>query len=119
MTTELSVAIAGLGITELGKVYDRSSTSLAAEAVRLAVEDAGLRLSEVDGLLVSPGITQDLGLGVGGLLGLRELGLLAQVSAYGASAGLMVQQAALAIAAGSASTVACVFADTPLRPKSG
>lgn len=37
-------AIAGLGITELGKVYGRSATSLAAEAVRLAVADAGLSL---------------------------------------------------------------------------
>lgn len=119
MTTELSAAIAGLGITELGKVHGRSSTSLAAEAVRLAVADAGLRLSEVDGLLVSPGITQDLGLQLGGVLGLPELGLFTQVSAYGASAGVMVQQAAMAIAAGSATTVACVFADTPLRPSGG
>ena len=35
-------AIAGLGITELGKVYGRSSASLAAEAVRLAMADAAL-----------------------------------------------------------------------------
>ena len=49
-------AIAGLGLTEMGKVYGRSSTSLAAEAVRGAVADAGLALTDLDGLLVSSGI---------------------------------------------------------------
>jgi acetyl-CoA acetyltransferase len=37
------------------------------------------------------------------------------INAYGASAGAAVQLAALAIISGSASAVACVFADTPLR----
>ena len=35
-------AIAGLGLTDVGKVYGRSATDLAAEAVRLAAADAGL-----------------------------------------------------------------------------
>jgi acetyl-CoA acetyltransferase len=113
------VAIAGLGLTELGKVYDRSATSLAAEAVRLAVADAGLRLAELDGLLISSGLKQDVGLGLASVLGLGPLGVLTQVNAYGASAGVMVAQAAQAIAAGSASAVACVFADTPLKPERG
>ena len=52
-----SAAIAGLGITELGKVYGRSATDLAADAVRLAAEDAGLPLSAIDGLLISSGMT--------------------------------------------------------------
>ena len=46
-------AIAGLGITETGKVYGRSATDFAVDAVRLAVADAGLTLDDVDGLLVS------------------------------------------------------------------
>ena len=110
-------AIAGLGITELGKVYGRSSTSLAAEAVRLAVADAGLALPDLDGLLVSSGIRQDVGVSLADVLALPELGLLAQVNAFGATAGVMVAQAAQAIASGAATTVACVFADTPLRPQ--
>ncbi|ADP81394.1 thiolase C-terminal domain-containing protein [Pseudofrankia inefficax] len=117
MTGQEPAAIAGLGITELGKVYGRTSTSLAAEAVRLALADAGLALADLDGLLVSGGLRQDVGLSLAGVLSTGPLGLLAQVNAFGASAGAMVAQAAQAIASGAARTVACVFADTPLRPK--
>jgi acetyl-CoA acetyltransferase len=112
----LTGALVGLGMTELGKVYGRSSTSLAAEAIQRAVADAGLALSDLDGLLVSAGIKQDVGVGLAAVLGLGELNLLAQVNAFGATAGVMVAQAVQAIAAGNATTVACVFADTPLKP---
>jgi acetyl-CoA acetyltransferase len=112
----LTGALVGLGMTELGKIYGRSSTALAAEAVRRAVADAGLRLSDLDGLLVSAGIKQDVGVGLAAVLSLGQLDLLAQVNAFGATAGVMVAQAVQAIAAGTATTVACVFADTPLKP---
>src|SRR5271166_2984434 len=49
--------IAGLGMTALGKVYGPTPGQFAAEAVRLAVADAGLRLTDVDGLLTSSGVT--------------------------------------------------------------
>src|SRR5579863_9799404 len=66
-------AIAGLGMTELGKVYGRSSRRLAAEAVRLAVADAGLGLADLDGLLVCPGIAPGaLDVGLAQLIGLRD-----------------------------------------------
>jgi acetyl-CoA acetyltransferase len=111
-----TAAIAGLGLTELGKVYGRTSRRLAAEAVRLAAADAGLELSDLDGLLVCPGIADGvLDVGLAQILGLRDLRLLSVVNAYGASAGVAVELAALAITSGAASTVACVFADTPLR----
>ena len=35
-------AIAGLGLTEMGKVYGRTATDFAAEALALALDDAGL-----------------------------------------------------------------------------
>ncbi|HUR75067.1 MAG TPA: thiolase family protein, partial [Sporichthya sp.] len=112
-----SAAIAGLGITELGKVYGRSAPSLAAEAVRLAVADAGLPLSAVDGLLISSGTKQDVGIQLANVLSTGPLGVLSTMNAYGATAGVMVATAAQAILAGAATTVACVFADAPLRPK--
>ncbi len=109
-------AIAGLGLTELGKVYDRTPRRLADEAVRLAAADAGLELSDLDGLLICPGIAGSvLDVGLAQVLGLRDLRLLSVINAYGASAGAAVELAALAITSGSASAVACVFADTPLR----
>jgi acetyl-CoA acetyltransferase len=111
-----TAAIAGLGLTELGKVYGRSPRRLAAEAVRLATADAGLEPGDLDGLLICPGIAGGvLDVGLARILGLRDLRLLSVINAYGASAGAAVQLAALAIISGSASAVACVFADTPLR----
>jgi acetyl-CoA acetyltransferase len=107
-------AIAGLGLTDVGKVYGKSSFDLATEAIRLAAEDAGLALGEIDGLLVNPGMAVPrIDVGLARRAGLRDLRVLVQLSAYGASAGVMVALAAQAVESGAASAVACVFADTP------
>jgi acetyl-CoA acetyltransferase len=108
-------AIAGLGMTKLGKVYGPTSAQFAAQAVRRAVDDAGLTLADVDGLLTSAGISAGVGLGLQRDLGLCDLRLLSEMNAYGATAGAMVQHASMAIATGMADVVACVFADAPLR----
>jgi acetyl-CoA acetyltransferase/uncharacterized OB-fold protein len=108
-------AITGLGMTSLGRVYGLSPRRLAASAVRLAAADAGMKLPDVDGLLICPGISGGLDVGLAGLLGLRDLALLAVVNSFGASAATAVQVAAQAVITGTARTVACVFADTPLR----
>ncbi|WP_433560441.1 thiolase family protein [Nocardia sp. CA-151230] len=110
-------AIAGLGITDVGKVYGRSATDFAADAVRRAAADAGLAVSDVDGLLVSAGMKRDVSITLANVLGLRDLRLLAEMNAFGASAGAMVSYAAAAVTSGAAEAVACVFADAPLRPK--
>ncbi|HYD48489.1 MAG TPA: thiolase family protein [Terriglobales bacterium] len=113
-------AIAGLGITEQGKVYDRNQVGFAIEAVRLALDDAGLQRSDLDGLLLNPGLSwNDGGMGSFQLqqaMGLRHLQLSATMNAGGATACIMIQHAAQAIAAGLCSTVACVFSDAPLKP---
>ncbi len=111
------VAIAGLGITEMGKVYGRSAPDFAADAIRLAVADAGLTLDQVDGLLLNPGLSGGVDIGLAARLGLYDLPLLSVVNVYGSSASVMVMMAALAIGAGQATTVACVFADATLQPK--
>ncbi|MGW0948905.1 thiolase family protein [Streptomyces sp. NPDC002623] len=110
--------IAGLGITETGKVYGRSAADFAADAVRRAAEDAGLALSDLDGLLTSSGVSDGVGLSLQTELGLRDLRLLSEMQAYGSTAGGMVQYAAMAVRAGMAEAVACVFADAPLKEKS-
>ena len=110
-----SAAIAGLGMTDLGKVYGRTAAQFAGDAVRLAVADAGLELGDVDGLLTSAGVSGGVGLALQRDLGLRDLRLLSEMQSYGSTAGQMVQYASLAIGAGMAETVACVFADAPLR----
>jgi acetyl-CoA acetyltransferase len=120
MSLRAHTAIAGLGITPQGKVYDRTQVGFAAEAVRLALDDAGLTRADLDGLLVNPGLSWgDMGMASFQLqqaMGLRDLRLSSSLSSGGATAGTMVQVAAQAIASGTANVVACVFSDAPLKP---
>lgn len=112
MTTR--AAIAGLGMTEMGKVYGRSATDLAVDAISRAAADAGLSLADVDGLYVNPGIKNDTDLRLQSTLGMRNTRVLATIQGFGSSAGQMVQMAAMAVEAGMAEVVACVYADAPL-----
>jgi acetyl-CoA acetyltransferase len=113
-------AIAGLGATRMGKNYDHShALGFAIEAVELAIEDAGLSRSDIDGLLVNPGVTWSNTMASFALqqaMGMRDLRLTSTMNAGGATAGSMVMHAAQSIAAGMANAVACVFADAPLKP---
>jgi acetyl-CoA acetyltransferase len=109
-----ATAIAGLGLTEVGRVYDRTTGDFAAEAVLLALADAGLEKGDLDGLLVSGGISGGPDLSLAYHLGLPELALYTQMNAYGSTAAQLVQYAAFAVANGLARHVACVFADAPL-----
>ena len=117
-----AAALAGLGITPQGKVYGTNAIGFAVDAVRLALDDAGLARTDLDGLLVNPGLTwNDQGMGSVQLqqaLGLRDLRLTATMNLGGATACAMIQHAAQAIAAGLCHTVACVFSDAPLKPPS-
>lgn len=113
-------AIAGLGITPQGRVYGETPIGFAVEAVRLALEDAGLERGAVDGLLVNPGLRWG-GAGMASFqlqqaLGLRNLRLSAALSVGGATAAAMIQHAATAVSAGLCETVVCVFSDAPLKP---
>jgi acetyl-CoA acetyltransferase len=111
--------IVGLGMTDLGKVYGRTPADFAADAVRRAAGDAGLRLTDVDGLLTSSGVTGGVSVDLQRDLGLTDLRLLSHMQQYGSTAAAMVQVAALAVMSGTASVVACVFADSPLQPERG
>jgi len=115
-----ATAIVGLGITPQGKVYGNTPVGFAVDAVRLALEDAGLERTDLDGLLLNPGLAwSDMGMGSFQLqqaMGLRNLRLSATMNLGGATACAMIQHAAQAIAAGLCTTVACVFSDAPLKP---
>ena len=114
-------AIAGLGITEMTRGWTGDPPTLAMRAIKLALEDAGLKKSELDGLLINNGIVpsgydaSSLGLQLQTQLGLTNLKLMNHMNAAGSTAGQMVQFASLAIQAGMCNTVACVFADAPLQ----
>lgn len=115
MTGAARAAIVGLGMTELGRVYDRTVSDFAAEAVRRAVADAGLSMSDVDGLLVSSGLSERLTLSLARDLQMGDLRLASEMQAFGSTAGIMVGVASQALEAGTAETVVCVFADAPLK----
>ncbi|MCU1523337.1 MAG: thiolase [Microbacteriaceae bacterium] len=117
--TVLTPAITGLGMTAMGKVYGKSAPQFAAEAVTLAAADAGIPLAAIDGLLTSGGIRNDVGLDLQKRLGLGDLRLLTQMQGYGSTAGQMVQYASMAVQSGMVDTVACVWADAPLREDRG
>ena len=106
----------------MGRIYGRSAAWFAAEAIRLALDDAGLEKPDIDGLLVNQGMTPLPGMGGVDLqnhLGLTNLRLLSSMNVGGATAGVMVQYAALAVSHGMANHVLCVFADAPLREGRG
>jgi acetyl-CoA acetyltransferase len=113
-------AIAGLGVTRQGKVYDFNYVGFAVEAIHLALKDAGLKREDLDGLLLNPGLcwgnARMASFQLQQVMGLRNLRLSATMNAGGATAAAMVQHAAQAIAAGVCNTVACVFSDSPLKP---
>ncbi|MGJ5805751.1 lipid-transfer protein [Streptomyces europaeiscabiei] len=99
-------AIVGIGATDFSKDSGRSELRLAVEAVRAALDDAGLASADVDGMVTftmdtSPEITVAQAAGIG------ELSFFSRVHYGGGAACATVQQAALAVATGVAEVVVC------------
>ncbi|MET8679052.1 lipid-transfer protein [Streptomyces sp. NPDC004647] len=99
-------AIVGIGATEFSKNSGRSELKLAVEAVRAALDDAGLTPADVDGMVTftmdtSPEITVAQASGIG------ELSFFSRVHYGGGAACATIQQAALAVASGVAEVVVC------------
>jgi acetyl-CoA acetyltransferase len=109
-------AIVGLGITEMGKIYGRTATDFAAEAIALALDDAGLRKNEVDGLLINGNLSSEMNPNLQLALGFEDLTLLNVMNAYGSTAATMIQYAFTAIEEGQANVVVLLYADAPLQP---
>jgi acetyl-CoA acetyltransferase len=107
-------AISGIGATPQGKLPGSTALSLAVEAFKRALDDSGLRKDQIDGLLTFSGQTAPEGqqnyLRIGETLGIdpRWTGTMYM---GGSTAGALVQQAVLAIQAGMATHVACVYGD--------
>jgi acetyl-CoA acetyltransferase len=99
-------AIAGIGATEFSKDSGRSELKLATEAVRSALEDAGLAPADVDGLVT---FTQDTNTeaAVARELGIPHLTFFSRIHYGGGASCATVQQAAMAVATGVAEVVVC------------
>jgi acetyl-CoA acetyltransferase len=112
-------AIVGLGVTPMGKIYGRRSVDFAAEAIALALDDAGLTKADVDGLLINANIPNDMDPRTQMTLGFENLSLINVMNAYGSTGGSMMQYACMAIREGLANVVVLVYADAPLSPSRG
>ena len=102
------VAVAGIGITELCRASKRSSLDLSAHALRLALDDAGLRPGDVDGLYTNVGyplatdydrIAEAFGLSIRSAV---------QTWSHGRFVGPALQAAVQAVALGISDVAACI-----------
>lgn len=105
------VAIVGVGESEYGVVPDRTALQLHADAAAAALEDAGLGLSDVDGLF-SCGASPDLHVvRVAEYLGIRPDHVDSTLTGGGAWE-TMVEHAAAALAAGLCEVALVVYGST-------
>src|SRR5207342_334120 len=97
-------AIAGIGATEFSKESGRSELQLSCEATLKALADAGLKPSEVDGLVTFT-MDNSAEIALARELGMGELRFFSRISYGGGAACATVQQAAMAVATGVADVV--------------
>ena len=99
-------AIVGIGQTEYSKNSGRSELSLAVEAVKKAIDDAGIDPGQVDGMTSFTLDTNDE-VDIARAVGCGELTFYSRIGYGGGAAIGVVHQAAMAIATGSAKYVVC------------
>jgi acetyl-CoA acetyltransferase len=103
-----TVSIAAASITDIGQFPDRSSVDLAEEALDSALGLAGLNRPDIDGFVWNLGA----GLGANYDTVCTELGLrpsfVVQTWTHGRFTGTCLELAAMAVASGAATTVACL-----------
>ena len=103
-TLHNEAAIAGIGQTAYSKNSGVSELQLATEAVRNAIDDAGIPASEVDGLVTYTMDSSDE-VEVARTVGIGDMTFWSQVNYGGGAAVGLVAHAAMAIATGAAKNV--------------
>ncbi|MBI3052813.1 MAG: thiolase family protein [Betaproteobacteria bacterium] len=101
------VAIVGVGESDIGKVPHMTGLGLNAQAAKRALDETGLKVSDIDGLLTAYSFTEPyfmLGTVLCEYLGLQPR-FNASVIVGGASPAVMLKHAAEAIATGQCATV--------------
>lgn len=103
-----AVAIVGVGTTPQGELPGRSADAIAVDAFRLALDDAGVQKSAVDGLITCKSFGGGAGIDtrIGSLAGLNPR--YSATLEYG-TCNFSLHLAAMAIAAGLATTVAIMY----------
>jgi acetyl-CoA acetyltransferase len=104
------VAVVGVGQTDFGALYAhrdeyRNEYALAAEALQLALDDAGLGKDELDGLLCSRVEYNRMA----DVIGLRHPRFVHDLEGSGRMSGVALQEAVALVSSGIANVVACVY----------
>lgn len=110
------IVVAGVGETEQGKIPDKSSFHFLSQASKLAIEDAGIKKSDVDGLVTAFSLVEHTFMHCttfADYFGMKP-SFFSSVAVGGATAVWMVAEAAMAIASGQAEVVLCVRGDNTL-----
>ena len=100
------VAIVGIGQTQFSRDSQRDELDMAAESIKAAVDDAGLKMEDIDGMemftidrLAMPMVISTLGM--------KNLRFTSEVSFGGGAACAVTMHAAAAVATGAANYVVC------------
>jgi acetyl-CoA acetyltransferase len=108
-------AIVGVGASPQGKIPGSTPITLAVEAFKRALDDSGLKKEQIDGILTMPGTTSPEAalnyLRLGETVGINPRYTGSKIMG-GGTAGALLHEAALAVNAGFANYVACVFGDS-------
>lgn len=110
------IVIAGVGETDQGKIPDKSSFHFLSEASKIAIKDAGIKKSDVDGLITAFSLVEHTFMHCttfADYFGMRPK-FFSSVAVGGATAVWMVAEAAMAIASGQAEVILCVRGDNTL-----
>ena len=113
-------AIVGIGETEYTRGAERPSAEMMLESTRIAIADAGLTPSDIDGLVLPPVLITAEEMAAN--LGIEDLRYSVTVNMGGASPVTALQSAAMAIAAGVAKNIVVTAGwngSSALRPKPG
>ncbi|MDA0262012.1 MAG: thiolase family protein [Proteobacteria bacterium] len=112
--------LVGIGESDLGKVPGVSSLQLMAQAARAALNDCGLRMADIDGVITTPvrlRPTNPPSTLLASAFGLSPA-WQSTMDLAGASGTAMVHQAAMAIQTGQCTTVLCVGGQNLLSHRS-
>ena len=107
MSLRNKAVIVGVGESDIGKIPRMTGLGLNAQAAKRALDDAGLKASDIDGLLTAYSLTEPyfmLGTVMAEYLGLKPK-FCASMVVGGASPAVMLHHAAMAVAHGQCSTV--------------
>lgn len=110
------IVIAGVGETEQGKIPDKSSFHFLSEASKLAIEDAGIKKTDVDGLVTAFSLVEQTFMHCttfADYFGMNPK-FFSSIAVGGSTAVWMAAEAAMAIASGQADVVLCVRGDNTL-----